>query len=227
MVPMAAGAMLSHARSAPIEVTGRSLQASLTRVEIAAVLLAALAVINLIASVLGIAAGPRTYEARAALLVGAGPFADDQRFQDPRLLAGIAELYALLATSRPVLQQTIQTLDLDLSTADLSARVRAETVIGSPFFAVSISDTDPKRAASIANQIGTILAGASGGASAGPHALQIVESAIPPAGSADTRRFISAALASAITLFIFLALTVPSRDAATARRPASRVTRSR
>ena len=107
-------------------------------------------------------------------------------------MAGIAELYALLATSGPVLEQTIQALDLDVSATDLAARVRAETVIGSPFFAVSASDPDPTLAASIANEIGAVLAATNHETSASPHALQIVESAIPPVGSADSPRLISA-----------------------------------
>ena len=193
------------------------MKASLTRVEIAAVLLAAFAVINLIASMIGIAAGPQTYEARIELLVGAGPSADEQHFQDPRLLAGIAELYALLATSRPVLEHVIQALDLDDSATDLSARVRAETVIGSPFFAVSASDPDRTRAASIANEIGAVLAATNHEASASPHALQIVESAIPPEDSADAPRLISAGVAGVLALLIFTALIALPHDAAATR----------
>jgi capsular polysaccharide biosynthesis protein len=193
------------------------MKASLTRVEIAAVLLAAFAVINLIASVIGIAAGPRTYEARIELLVGAGPSADEQNFQDPRLLAGIAELYAVLATSKPVLEQVIQALDLDASATDLAARVRVETVIGSPFFAVSASDPDRTLAASIANEIGAVLAATNHEASASPHALQIVESAIPPVDSADSLRLISAGVAGVLALLIFTALIALPRDGAATR----------
>ena len=129
-------------------------------------------------------------------------------------MAGIAELYALLATSGPVLEQTIQALDLDVSATDLSARVRAETVIGSPFFAVSASDPDPTLAASIANEVGAVLAATNHGASASPHALQIVESAIPPVGSADGPRLISAGVAGVLMLLIFTVLIVLPRDAA-------------
>jgi len=196
------------------------LNASLTRVEIAAVLVTSLALANLIATVVEIAAGPRTYEARIELLAGSGPFADEQQFRDPRLVAGIAELYALLATSRPVLEQTIERLDLGVSVAELAPRVRTKTVIGSPFFAVGVTDADPVFAAAVANEIGAVLASARSGEAASPQALQIVESAIPPTGSTDALRLLAAAVAGVVTLLIGTAVMVLPPNAGAAQGPA-------
>jgi len=193
------------------------LHASLTRAEIAAVLLTSLAIGNLLSTVAAIASTPARFEARVELLAGDGPFADDLLYRDPRATAGIAEAYARLATSRPVIEQTVDRLNLGLTAEELTPLVRTETVIGSPFFAVEVLDPDPELAASIANEIAAILSAASAGSPPGPQRLRIVDSALPPAGSSETWRLLAAAVASVIAFMTGLAIAILPRDGT--RRP--------
>jgi non-specific protein-tyrosine kinase len=98
---------------------------------------------------------PRSFESRATLYVG-------QSLNDPGLgytsiLASqaVAQSYAQLATTRPVLEGAIgdlglqETLDPDL----LAQRVTAEVPDAGVLLQVLVNDADPRQAASLANAI--------------------------------------------------------------------------
>lgn len=100
---------------------------------------------------------PPTYTARAQLL--AGQALDTLAPEYEQLLAAplVAQMYAQLATGRPLIDTVLQDLGLETDAEDLSERVRAETSGESALVTIEVSDRDPERASAIANQIAAEL----------------------------------------------------------------------
>jgi capsular polysaccharide biosynthesis protein len=88
------------------------------------------------------AGGQPTYEAKAVLLVG--PINTD--FQTVRASGQLAQTYAQLATSRPVLDATAKRLGL----SDVGGGVSASAIAVTRLLTVTVKDTDKDRAVRIA-----------------------------------------------------------------------------
>jgi len=90
------------------------------------------------------------YSASAKLLVTPGPNSSSDT-----ILAGqqLAETYQLLIVSRPLLERVIGDLQLPYDVDELRKHVTATAIAGTQVVEVSVSDTDPGRAAAIANAI--------------------------------------------------------------------------
>jgi succinoglycan biosynthesis transport protein ExoP len=96
---------------------------------------------------------PRTYESRATLYVG--QTLDDPGLDYSGLLASqiLAQTYAELASTRPVLQAVIAELDLEVTAEDLKNTVSTEVPLEGTLLEIAVRDGDPEAAADIANAI--------------------------------------------------------------------------
>jgi len=105
------------------------------------------------ASYVGTRAMPRTYLSRTTLMVG-------QTLQDPNPTQAefstgqvLAQSYADLTRREPVLQATLKALGLKWQWVVLKDMVSTRVVPGTQLFEISVLDTDPQRAAVLADQI--------------------------------------------------------------------------
>jgi capsular polysaccharide biosynthesis protein len=139
-------------------------------------LAAAMAIAGLVGFIVASSRTP-TYESSAVLLVG--PINTDRAGLDTLRAAGqIAETYAQLATSRPVIDATERRLALPDDSASISARASEVTRL----LTVKVRDQDPERGARIANAHAkelVALAARERARTRGPGKLQIVDPAQP------------------------------------------------
>ena len=96
---------------------------------------------------------PKVYEARATLIVGQSLTGVNPDYNQLLTSQRLSTTYAVVATTRPVLEAVIEDLALDVSADDLAQRVLAEAPADSTLLTISAQDTDPERAASIANAV--------------------------------------------------------------------------
>lgn len=96
---------------------------------------------------------PPVYESSAVLLVN--PARDSTTSQYSDLMAGtqLALTYSKMLTDRPVLETVISELGLKLSTDELADQITAEPVRNSQLIKLTVADTNPERAALIANAL--------------------------------------------------------------------------
>jgi non-specific protein-tyrosine kinase len=99
---------------------------------------------------------PPWYESHTTLQVGdaANPNPDQGTLQLGQTLAAF---YAELATREPVLRGTLEALKLDWDWQALRGMVVATSEINKPFIEISVVDSDPQRAAVLANEVGRQL----------------------------------------------------------------------
>jgi capsular polysaccharide biosynthesis protein len=100
---------------------------------------------------------PKTYEASATLLVGQSLTAPNPDYS--QLLASqiIAQTYAEIATARPTLDGVISALGLEVTPEELREAVTARAPANSTFVIVTASDSDPARAAAVADAVSQAL----------------------------------------------------------------------
>jgi non-specific protein-tyrosine kinase len=103
----------------------------------------------------------RVYEAKATLIVGQSLTSSNPDFTQLLVAQGLSETYAAIAKTSPILERVIEELGLEDSLGELSARVRVEAPRDTSFLIISARDTDPDRAAAIANGLGDQLIAAS------------------------------------------------------------------
>ncbi|MCS6882535.1 MAG: polysaccharide biosynthesis tyrosine autokinase [Oscillochloridaceae bacterium] len=129
---------------------------------------------------------PRVYEARTTLLVAAGapsPEVAERLIPDSR--SSLVKTYRELLLKRPVLEQVIAELGLETIPEELAERMAIKDVRDTQIIVLSARDSDPQRAAAIANatvaafnrQAGTLLANPY---ATGRGGLNVVEPASPP-----------------------------------------------
>jgi non-specific protein-tyrosine kinase len=104
---------------------------------------------------------PRTYEAKARLNVGQSLSAVNPDYSQLLVSQRLSTTYAAVATTRPILQSVIGQLGLGVTSDELSTRVRADAPLDSTLLTISAQDTDPTRAAAIANALAEQLIAAS------------------------------------------------------------------
>ena len=104
---------------------------------------------------------PKTYEARATLIVGQALSAANPDYTQLLVSQRLSTTYATVATKRPILENVIKELDLDASSGDLASRVRADAPPDSTLLTITAQDQDPARAAAIANALAEQLMAAS------------------------------------------------------------------
>jgi succinoglycan biosynthesis transport protein ExoP len=104
---------------------------------------------------------PKMYEGQTTLIVGQSlsvPNPDVNQILASQRLAGT---YAVVATTRPVLQAVIDRLQLPTTADELASRVTADAASNSTLLSITTRDRDPTTAAAIANAIGDQLIAAS------------------------------------------------------------------
>jgi non-specific protein-tyrosine kinase len=104
---------------------------------------------------------PKTYEARATLIVGQALSAANPDYTQLLVSQRLSTTYATVATKRPILENVIEELDLDATSGDLASRVRADAPPDSTLLTITAQDQDPVRAAEIANALAEQLMAAS------------------------------------------------------------------
>jgi non-specific protein-tyrosine kinase len=104
---------------------------------------------------------PKVYEGRAQLIVGQSLSAANPDYTQLLVAEGLSETYAAVAKTRPILEGVIEELGLRDTPEALATRVSVNAVQNTSFLVISARDTDPVRAAAIANEIGDRLIAAS------------------------------------------------------------------
>jgi len=105
-----------------------------------------------------------TFESQATLLVGQSSGAPPVVYEDLLAAQILANTYAELSTTTPVLAAARDEANLSIPIEDLRAQVRAEGSRNSPLIVITTTFTDPDEAARAANAIAeeTAAIGASG-----------------------------------------------------------------
>jgi polysaccharide biosynthesis transport protein len=104
---------------------------------------------------------PKTYEAKATLIVGQSLSAASPDYNQLLVSQRLSTTYASVATKRPALDAVIGQLGLDVTSDELSKRVSASAPVDSTLLTITARDTDPARAAAIANALAQQLIEAS------------------------------------------------------------------
>jgi non-specific protein-tyrosine kinase len=97
---------------------------------------------------------PSVYQTTTTLMVGQVIQKANPTGQDFLTLELLAESYALMAVRQPILQATIDSLELRTDWQSLQGRVYAYSIPRTQLLAVAVSDTSPERAVAIADEIG-------------------------------------------------------------------------
>ena len=104
---------------------------------------------------------PKAYEAKATLIVGQSLSSSNPDYNQLLVSQRLSATYAAVATKRPMLESVIKQLHLGMSAEDLAKNVRADVPTDSTLLTITAQDTDPKRAAAIANTLADQLIAAS------------------------------------------------------------------
>ncbi|MGB9873226.1 MAG: Wzz/FepE/Etk N-terminal domain-containing protein, partial [Anaerolineae bacterium] len=97
------------------------------------------------------------YQARATLLVQQAPTAGLSEYTAVLTSERLAQTYTQMLTGRPVLEATIARLGLSETPERLAKRVKVERVRDTQLIRVSVEDTDPARAAAVANALAEVF----------------------------------------------------------------------
>jgi succinoglycan biosynthesis transport protein ExoP len=104
---------------------------------------------------------PKTYEAKATLIVGQSLSAVNPDYTQVLVSQNLSATYATVATTRPILDAAIGQLRLGVTSDDLLSHVRADAQLGSTLLTITAQDAIPARAAAIANAMAAQLIAAS------------------------------------------------------------------
>jgi non-specific protein-tyrosine kinase len=93
------------------------------------------------------------YEAVTVLLVNEAPTTKTTDYSSLLASERLAKTYIELMLTMPVLEDVNQTLDLDMTPEELRLSIQADLMRNTQLIAVRVEDTNPKRAAEIANTL--------------------------------------------------------------------------
>ncbi len=98
------------------------------------------------------------YSASARLLIDEAPGSNTGNEYSQLLLEQqMAATYIELILTRPVMEETIERLGLDLTAGELSGRVSVNVPLDTQILIITVNDTSPSRAAKLANTIGEVF----------------------------------------------------------------------
>ncbi|MFN2135678.1 MAG: polysaccharide biosynthesis tyrosine autokinase [Candidatus Promineifilaceae bacterium] len=99
------------------------------------------------------------YQSTSRYLIDEAPGSSSTSNEYSQLLTEqiLAQTYVEIATTRPVLEETITTLGLPFSPGELRSKVSVSAPADRQIMIVTVQDTDPQRAAAIANTIGEVF----------------------------------------------------------------------
>ena len=104
---------------------------------------------------------PKVYEAKASLIVGQSLQAVNPDYNQLLASQRLSTTYALVATTRPILDNVIKQLGLAVPADELRGRVVADASQNNTLLTITARDADPTRAAAIANALADQLIAAS------------------------------------------------------------------
>ena len=104
---------------------------------------------------------PKVYEAKATLIVGQSLSSANPDYNQLLASQRLSTTYAIVATTRPLLEATIDQLGLTGTADELERQVRADAPRDSTLVSIIAQDSDPARAARIANALADQLIAAS------------------------------------------------------------------
>lgn len=104
---------------------------------------------------------PKTYEAKATLIVGQSLSAVNPDYTQVLVSQRLSTTYATVATTRPIIASVIKQLDLGVTPDELLMRVRGDASADSTLLTITAQDANPARAAAIANALAEQLIAAS------------------------------------------------------------------
>jgi tyrosine-protein kinase len=96
---------------------------------------------------------PKVYESRATLLVGQSVQASNPDINQLLASQRLSQTYAELAVAGPQLQRVITKTGLLITPAEFARRIRAEAPRDSILVHITVEDSDPVRAANLANAV--------------------------------------------------------------------------
>jgi capsular exopolysaccharide synthesis family protein len=94
---------------------------------------------------------PKIYDAQSTLLVGQSLTAANPNYDALLAAQRLSQTYATVVTTRPLAQAVIVRLGLQMTADELLKEVRADAPANSALIYITVSDTDPVRAANTAN----------------------------------------------------------------------------
>jgi len=100
---------------------------------------------------------PRVYSSRARIMVGESVKSRNPDWVDITIAQQLAMTYVELVTTRPILQEVVDTLGLQSSPDALRGMISVKLVQGTQILDITVIDTDPVRAAAIANAVGEVM----------------------------------------------------------------------
>jgi non-specific protein-tyrosine kinase len=101
---------------------------------------------------------PPVYQASASLLINEAPGTKTTDYSAIITSQRLAQTYAKMLVQKPVLREVITRLELDMSIETLKSAVTVQPVVDTQLIDIEVEDTDPIRAAFIANELGTVFA---------------------------------------------------------------------
>jgi len=116
---------------------------------------------------------PVTYSARVQLLVGPATTSLNPTPNDLRAAAQLLEVYAVLPTMRPFLEDVIAELNLDLTPGRLDNMITISTSSTTQLMTIRVEDSERARATEIANKVAEMIVARSAGGSSGDAVQQI------------------------------------------------------
>lgn len=99
------------------------------------------------------------YSARATMIINPAQSGQGQELTGLQAGERLGATYEQMVETDPVLTQVITDLGLTLTLGELRANVSASAITGTQLLRVSVSDTDPQRAADIANAVARVISG--------------------------------------------------------------------
>jgi len=93
------------------------------------------------------------YSATATLLINPSQTQGQQELTGLQAGERLGATYQRLVATDPILQAVIDRLSLTMTVDELQKRITASAVTGTQLLRISVSDTDPARAAEIANAV--------------------------------------------------------------------------
>lgn len=103
----------------------------------------------------------KVYEAKTTLVVGQTLSAANPDYTQLLVAQNLSATYATIAKTRPVLESVIKDLGLETTPTELATRVQVDAPGASVLLMIAAQDTDPARAAAIANALAEQLIAAS------------------------------------------------------------------
>ncbi len=95
----------------------------------------------------------KIYEAKATLIVGQALSAANPDYTQILVAQNLSTTYAAIAKTVPILERLIKDLELATSPEELAGRLRIEAPKDSTLLTITAEDTDPARAAALANAL--------------------------------------------------------------------------